>query len=86
MDIEAAYRELFEIEWIPEPLGQTDPLTIYHALPSFIALAIGLSLATLVFFLELCKQWKKNDKNQAVDINIEPNTSTSMKNLRTMVS
>ena len=58
--VETAYRDLFDIQWIPKKLGQTDPLTIDHTLPSFFVLGIGLTLATLVFILELCQQCKKN--------------------------
>ena len=62
--IETAYRDLFDIQWIPKQLGQTDPLTIGHTLPSLFVLGFGLTLATFVFILELCKQGKKKSKDQ----------------------
>ena len=65
-DISTAYRDLFDIQWVPKQLGKTDPLTIGHILPSFFVLGIGLTLATFVFILELCKQGKKKSKDQNV--------------------
>ena len=65
-DISTAYRDLFDFQWIPKQLGQIDPLTIGHTLPSFFVVGIGLTLATFVFILELCKQGKKRSEDQNV--------------------
>ena len=58
-----AFRGYFDILWIPEMLRPNEPLTTDHALPSFVALGLGLITATLTFSLEVlfCK---KNSANQ----------------------
>ena len=64
--VETAYRDLFDIQWIPKQLRQTDALSIGHILPSFLVLGIGLILATFAFILELCRQCKRKSKDQNV--------------------
>ena len=64
--VETAYRDLFDIQWIPKQLRQTDALSIGHILPSFLVLGIGVILATFAFILELCKQCKRKSKDQNI--------------------
>ena len=74
--VETAYRDLFDIQWIPKQLGQTDPLTIGHTLPSFLSLGIGLILATFVFILDLCRQCKKKSVDRNGVSHVDTSTSS----------
>ena len=62
-----AYRGYFDILWTREKLSDNKPLTMDHALPSFIALGLGLIPAIMIFFLELFNHKKKN-ANQLVGL------------------
>ena len=60
-----AFRGHFDILWTREQLQANKPLTMDHALASFITLGLGLIPAILIFFLELFHHKKKN-ANQVV--------------------
>ena len=60
-----AYQGQFDVFWIPEQLRSNKPFTIDHAIPAFLVLGLGLTLATMVFFLELAQHFcrkKTTDK------------------------
>ena len=60
-----AFRGYFDFLWTREQLLANKPLTMDHALASFIALGIGLIPAILIFFLEHFHHKRKN-ANQLV--------------------
>ena len=60
-----AFRVYFDFLWTREQLLANKPLTMDHALASFIALGIGLIPAILIFFLEHFHHKRKN-ANQLV--------------------
>ena len=63
-----AFRQFFDGGfWIPELIRPNIPLNIYHNIPSFIALGLGLISSTFIFSLEFFLPQKKSD-NMTVGI------------------
>ena len=60
-----AFKIYFDVFWMPEKLGKNESLKISHALPSFIALGLGLILATFIFSVQILFHKKKN-ANQVI--------------------
>ena len=83
-----AYRGYFDILWTREKLSDNKPLTIDHALPSFIALGLGLIPAIMIFFLELFNHKKKNERaltkvgvSDPIFITTGPKMATGVQNI-----
>ena len=59
------FKMYFDVFWMPGTLSKNESLKISHALPSFIALGLGLILATLSFSVQILLHKKKN-ANQVI--------------------
>ena len=57
-----AFKMYFDVLWTPETLSKNESLKMSHVLPSFIALGLGLFLASLIFSMEILfhKKWNAN--------------------------
>ena len=60
-----AFKMYFDVFWMPGTLGKNESLKVSHTLPSFIALGLGLILATLSFSVENMFH-KKTNANQVI--------------------
>ena len=67
----SAFRDWFDGFWTPELLRANKPLTIYHILPSFMELGLGLIFSAFVFSLEVFVPPKKSG-NQTLTIVSQP--------------
>ena len=67
----SAVRDLFDGFWTPELLRANKPLNIYHILPSFMELGLGLIISAFVLCLEVFWPQKKSG-NQTLTIGSQP--------------
>ena len=74
-----AFKMYFDVLWRPEILSKNESLKMSHALPSFIALGLGLFLALLIFSMEILFH-KKWNANQVVGTHSSPVSQADISN------